>query len=82
MNMEKQKRTNYSKRKSGIKYKNKEKAKNNEKIKLLIDLKVLNISKALQNILELFDVTDIEVFNVELEEVIREIYEQKNNYAK
>lgn len=58
----------------GINYKNREKASKSEKIKLVIDLKVLNISQALQKILEIFNVVDIEVYDVELEEVIREMY--------
>jgi ABC-2 type transport system ATP-binding protein len=58
----------------GINYKNKEKAKESDKIKLVIDLKILNIKNALQKVLEIFDVVDIEVYDVELEEVIREMY--------
>jgi ABC-2 type transport system ATP-binding protein len=58
----------------GINYKNIEKAKESDKIKLVIDLKILNIKNALQKVLEIFDVVDIEVYDVELEEVIREMY--------
>jgi ABC-type uncharacterized transport system ATPase subunit len=36
--------------------------------------KILNIKNALQKVLEIFDVVDIEVYDVELEEVIREMY--------
>lgn len=61
----------------GISYKNIEKAKGSEKIKLIIDLKILNISESLKQILSLFEVIDIEVFDVDLETVIREIYDNK-----
>jgi ABC-2 type transport system ATP-binding protein len=66
--------TNLPELPNGINYKNTEKAKESEKIKLIINLKVLNIREALQKVLEIFEVIDIEVYDVELEEVIREMY--------
>lgn len=59
---------------NGVSYQNQDKAKQSEKIKLVIDLKKLNIREAIKKILDVFDVIDIEVYDVDLEEVIREMY--------
>ena len=55
---------------NGISYK--EFSKN--KISLTIDLKVINLKNALKSLLDIFEVKDINVFDVDLETVIREIY--------
>ena len=55
----------------GIKYV----LKDTNKITLAIDQRVLGVSDALQKILPYFSVSDIDVYNVDLETVIREMYE-------
>lgn len=55
----------------GIKYMQKE----TNKITLAVDQRVLGVSDALQKILPYFSVLDIDVYNVDLETVIREMYE-------
>ena len=55
----------------GIKYVEKD----SNKITLAVDQRVLGVSDALQKILPYFSVSDIDVYNVDLETVIREMYE-------
>lgn len=55
----------------GIKYIEKD----SNKITLAVDQRVLGVSDALQKILPYFSVSDIDVYNVDLETVIREMYE-------
>ncbi len=55
----------------GIKYVD----RGSNKITLAVDLRVLGVSDALQKILPYFSVSDIDVYNVDLETVIREMYE-------
>lgn len=45
--------------------------------KLIIDLTQIGISSALEKILPYFDVEDIDIYNVDLETVIRKMYETK-----
>jgi ABC-2 type transport system ATP-binding protein len=55
----------------GIKYSKKQ----GDKITLSVDLRKHSISDALQKVLPFFTVLDVDVYNVDLETVIREIYE-------
>lgn len=55
----------------GIKYIEKD----SNTITLAVDQRVLGVSDALQKILPYFSVSDIDVYNVDLETVIREMYE-------
>lgn len=55
----------------GIKYTEKE----GDKITLSVDLRKHSVSDALQKVLPFFSVLDIDVYNVDLETVIREMYE-------
>ena len=59
----------------GIKYKNKEA----EKITLCVDLRKYTVSDAIEKVLPYFTVLDIDVYNVDLETVIREMYETTKN---
>ena len=56
----------------GLKYKSKEKTK----ITVIVDLKVINIEKGIKLLLDIFEVEDLNVYNIELEQVIRHIYEK------
>ena len=47
---------------------------NGEKIKEVIDLKNETVSAGLQRLLAKYDVQDVNVFDVDLETVIREMY--------
>lgn len=49
--------------------------KDDYKITLKVNLSILSISDALQKVLPFFSVQDIDVYNVDLETVIREMYE-------
>lgn len=55
----------------GIKYTEKE----GDKVTLSVDLRKHSVSDALQKVLPFFSVLDIDVYNVDLETVIREMYE-------
>lgn len=46
------------------------------KVTLVVDLSILSVSDALQKVLPLFSVEDVNVYDVDLETVIREMYEQ------
>lgn len=59
----------------GIKYMQKD----TNKITLAVDQRVLGVSDALQKILPYFSVSDIDVYNVDLETVIREMYEANSS---
>lgn len=45
------------------------------KVSLVIDLKIIELKDALKKLLDIFSVADINVFDVDLETVIREMYE-------
>jgi ABC-2 type transport system ATP-binding protein len=47
-----------------------------DKLTIAVDLKKLNVQAALKQLLDLFEVEDINVYNTELEAVIRHIYEK------
>ncbi len=55
----------------GVKYISKDESK----VTLAVDQRVMGVSQALQKILPYFSVADINVYNVDLETVIREMYE-------
>jgi ABC-2 type transport system ATP-binding protein len=57
----------------GVEYKNFSK----NKISLIIDLKIIELKDALKKLLDIFPVVDINVYDVDLETVIREIYTNK-----
>ena len=50
--------------------------KDKDKITVSIDTKILNVKKSLKKLLDLFDVEDLDVYNADLEKVIRQIYER------
>ncbi len=56
----------------GIMYKDQER----EKITVSVDTSMLSVSDALQKMLPFFEVADIDVYNIDLETVIREMYEK------
>ena len=53
--------------------------KSTNKITLSIDVNKNNIKKSLQDILNIFNVEDIDVYYADLESVIRDIYERNSN---
>ena len=55
----------------GIKYS----AKDKDRIMVVVDLKKMSAQEALRNLLEMFKVEDINVYNTDLETVIRHVYE-------
>lgn len=55
----------------GIKYSTKDK----DRIMVIVDLKKMNAQEALKSLLEMFKVEDINVYNTDLETVIRHVYE-------
>ena len=63
---------NFPKLVDGIIYSLKEK----EKITVIIDINKITIQESLKNLLELFEVDDVDVYNANLESVIRKIYEK------
>jgi ABC-2 type transport system ATP-binding protein len=56
----------------GIRYSSKEK----NRITVIVDLNRINVQEALRKLLGLFEVEDIDVYNADLETVIRHIYEK------
>lgn len=48
-------------------------------IKVIVDINKLSVKEAIKKLLDMFDVEDIDVFNVGLENVIRKIYEKEKN---
>lgn len=46
------------------------------KITVVVDLGTINLQKALKKLLDLFEVEDIDVYNTDLETVIRHVYER------
>lgn len=56
----------------GIRYSNKDK----NKITVIIDINKIDVQEALRKLLELFEVADLDVYNADLEAVIRHIYER------
>lgn len=56
----------------GLKYLNREASK----LTVVVDINTTTVKSALQHLLELFDVSDIDVYNADLESVIRHIYER------
>lgn len=65
---------NYPNLPSGITYKE----KTNDKITLCVDLNVHTISQAIQEVSAYFPIMDIDVYSMDLESVIREMYEKKS----
>ena len=61
----------------GIHYRVKE----NNKLTLLVKLEEITVQNALKKLLDLFDVEDLNVFNSDLETVIRHIYERNTPRA-
>ncbi len=56
----------------GIKYSSKDK----NKITVVVDINKINVQESLKKLLDLFEVEDIDVYNADLETVIRHIYER------
>jgi len=56
----------------GISYLSKDK----NKITVVVDINKINVQESLRKLLDLFDVEDIDVYNADLETVIRHIYEK------
>jgi len=56
----------------GIRYSSKDK----NKITVVVDINKINVQKSLRKLLDLFEVEDIDVYNADLETVIRHIYEK------
>ena len=48
-------------------------------IKVIVDINKVSVKEAIKKLLDMFDVEDIDVFNVGLENVIRRIYEKEKN---
>ncbi|MFA6992946.1 MAG: ATP-binding cassette domain-containing protein, partial [Candidatus Gracilibacteria bacterium] len=51
-------------------------SKNTESITVIIDLNKISVQESLKKLLDLFEVEDVDVYNVDLETVIRNIYER------
>lgn len=56
----------------GIRYSSKDKSK----ITVVVDINKINVQESLKKLLDLFEVEDIDVYNADLETVIRHIYER------
>jgi len=56
----------------GIRYSSKDK----NKITVVVDINKISVQESLQKLLDLFEVEDIDVYNADLETVIRHIYER------
>ncbi len=56
----------------GINYSSKDK----NKITVVVDINKINVQKSLRKLLDLFEVEDVDVYNADLETVIRHIYER------
>lgn len=56
----------------GIKYSSKDK----NKITVVVDINKITVQESLKKLLDLFEVEDIDVYNADLETVIRHIYER------
>ena len=56
----------------GIRYSSKDK----NKITVVVDINKINVQESLKKLLDLFEVEDIDVYNADLETVIRHIYER------
>jgi len=56
----------------GIRYSSKDK----NKITVVVDINKINVQESLRKLLDLFEVEDIDVYNADLETVIRHIYEK------
>jgi len=57
---------------NGIRYS----LKDNNKITVVVDINKINVQESLKRLLDLFQVEDIDVYNADLEAVIRHIYEK------
>ncbi|MFZ2205389.1 MAG: ATP-binding cassette domain-containing protein [Minisyncoccia bacterium] len=66
----------YPKLPEGIKYTKQD----DDKVTLSVDLRIYTVSDALQKILPYFSVADIDVYNIDLETVIREMYEASKTH--
>jgi len=64
--------TNFPDLPAGIRYSLKDK----DKITVIVDVKVIDVQESLRQLLSIFEVEDIDVYNVDLETVIRNIYER------
>lgn len=51
-------------------------SKSNNKITVVVDINKINVQESLRKLLDLFEVEDIDVYNADLETVIRHIYER------
>lgn len=58
----------------GIRYSSKDK----NKITVVVDINKINVQRSLRKLLDLFEVEDIDVYNADLETVIRHIYEKNS----
>jgi len=63
---------NFSELPEGIRYSSKDK----NKITVVVDINKITVQKSLKKLLDLFEVEDIDVYNADLETVIRHIYER------
>ena len=63
---------NFPKLPEGISYSSKDK----NKITVVVDINKINVQESLKKLLDLFEVEDIDVYNADLETVIRHIYER------
>ena len=50
-------------------------AKNKDKITVVVDINTIGVQESLKKLLDLFKVDDIDVYDTDLETVIRNIYE-------
>lgn len=62
---------------AGVKYL----TKDANKLTVVVDINKTTVKSALQHLLELFDVSDMDVYNADLESVIRHIYERNATRA-
>jgi len=63
---------NFPKLPNGIRYS----SKNEETITVIVDLTKISVQESLRKLLDLFEVEDVDVYNTDLETVIRNIYER------
>ncbi len=67
--------TEFPKLPRGISYKH----QSPQKVTVTVDITVIDVQKALRKLLELFTVEDIDVYNTDLESVIRHMYERDSS---
>ena len=56
---------------SGVRYSH----KSDDKVTVVVDMNTITVQNALKALLDLFNVEDIDVYDTELESIIRHIYE-------